>query len=121
MRTLGRFHGVALAFNALDSKNFEKAADSLEETYYGEHTREWYTGFLLLAENVALDAVKKVYPDSKYETVAGNFLQPALFDDLINLVSTRSKLSVFGQAEGEPAERTASWGPGQSLQDLRSG
>jgi len=99
MRTLGRFHGVALAFNALDSKNFEKAADSLEETYYGEHTREWYTGFLLLAENVALDAVKKVYPDSKYETVAGNFLQPALFDDLINLVSTRSKLSVFGHGD----------------------
>lgn len=99
MRTLGRFHGVALAFNALDSKNFEKAAGSLEETYYGEHTREWYTGFLLLAENVATDAVKQIYPNSKYETVATNFLQPPLFDDLINLVSTRSKLSVFGHGD----------------------
>ncbi|XP_037727508.1 uncharacterized protein LOC119558253 [Drosophila subpulchrella] len=99
MRTLGRYHGVALAFNALDSKNFEKAADSLEETYYGEHTREWYTGFLLMAEDVAMDAIKHVYPDSKYETVAGNFLQPALFDDMIDLVSTRSELTVFGHGD----------------------
>ncbi|EDV33769.1 uncharacterized protein Dana_GF19128 [Drosophila ananassae] len=99
MRTLGRFHGVALAFNSLDPENFEKAAASLEETYYGEHTREWYTGFLLLAENVAKDAIKQIYPNSKYETVAGNFLQPNLFDDLVSLVSTRSKLSVFGHGD----------------------
>ncbi|KAH8275950.1 hypothetical protein KR018_001900 [Drosophila ironensis] len=99
LRTLGRFHGVALAFNALDPENFEKAAAALEETYYAENTREWYTGFLLLAENVAKDAVSKIYPDSKYETVAGNFLQPPLFDDLINLVSTRTKLSVFGHGD----------------------
>ncbi|KAH8303498.1 hypothetical protein KR059_012678 [Drosophila kikkawai] len=99
MKTLGRFHGVALAFNALDHDNFEKAAAALEETYYGEHTREWYTGFLLLAENVAKDAITQIYPNSKYETIGGNFLQPPLFDDLINLVSTRSKLSVFGHGD----------------------
>ncbi|KAH8287027.1 hypothetical protein KR054_000748 [Drosophila jambulina] len=99
MKTLGRYHGVALAFNALDHENFEKAAAALEETYYAEHTREWYTGFLLLAENVARDAITQIYPNSKYETIGGNFLQPPLFDDLINLVSTRSKLSVFGHGD----------------------
>ncbi|EDW26488.1 GL13040 [Drosophila persimilis] len=99
MRALGRYHGVALAFNALDPKNFEKAASALEETYYGEHTREWYTGFLGLAENVAKDAIAKTYPNTKYETIGNNFLQPSLFDDLIDLVSTRSKLSVFGHGD----------------------
>ncbi|XP_017872280.1 PREDICTED: uncharacterized protein LOC108619950 [Drosophila arizonae] len=99
MRTLGRFHGVALAFKALDADNFEKAASALEETYYGEHTREWYSGFLQVAENVALDAVTKTLPNTKYETLATNFLQPQLFDDMINLVSTRSKLSVFGHGD----------------------
>ncbi|ALC49638.1 CG2004 [Drosophila busckii] len=99
MATLGRYHGVALAFKALDPDNFEKAANELEETYYGEHTREWYSGFLQLAENVATDAVGKIFPNTKYETLANNFLQPQLFDDLINLVSTRSKLSVFGHGD----------------------
>ncbi|XP_064538307.1 uncharacterized protein LOC135428315 [Drosophila montana] len=99
MRTIGRYHGVALAFKALDADNFEKAAGALEETYYGEHTREWYKDFLQLAEKVALDAVNKTFPNTKYETLATNFLQPQLFDDLINLVSTRSKLSVFGHGD----------------------
>ncbi|KAH8395489.1 hypothetical protein KR215_008354, partial [Drosophila sulfurigaster] len=99
LRTLGRYHGVALAFHALDPENFEKAASSLQETYYGEHTREWYTGFLKLALKVASDAVEKTLPNTKYETLANNFLQPQLFDDMINLVSTRSKLSVFGHGD----------------------
>ncbi|EDW72132.1 uncharacterized protein Dwil_GK10325 [Drosophila willistoni] len=99
MRSLGRYHGVALAFKALDSDNFEKAGSALEETYYSEHTREWYTGFLALAENVASDAIKKTYPHTKYETISNNFLQPQLFDDLINLVSTRSNLTVFGHGD----------------------
>ncbi|EDV99604.1 uncharacterized protein LOC6565469 [Drosophila grimshawi] len=99
MRTMGRYHGVALAFRALDAANFEKASGALEETYYGEHTREWYQDFLVLAQKVAIDAVAKTYPNTKYETLANNFLQPQLFDDMINLVSTRSKLSVFGHGD----------------------
>ncbi|KAH8304721.1 hypothetical protein KR044_007259 [Drosophila immigrans] len=99
MRTLGRYHGVALAFNALDAENFEKAAGALQETYYGEHTREWYKGFLQLALNISRDAVAKTLPNTKYETLTNNFLQTELFDDMINLVSTRSKLSIFGHGD----------------------
>ncbi|XP_030378580.1 uncharacterized protein LOC115627143 [Scaptodrosophila lebanonensis] len=99
MRTLGRFHGVALAFNALDAPGFEKAAAALEETYYADRLRSWYMDFLKLAQNVARDAVTKSFPDTKYETLVNNFLQPQLYDDLIKLVSTRSKLSVFGHGD----------------------
>lgn len=99
MRTMGRYHGVALAYRALDEPGFEKAAAMLEETYYGEHTREWYQGFLKVAINVATDAVSKTFPNTKYETLVKNYLQPELYDDMINLVSTRSKLSVFGHGD----------------------
>lgn len=99
MRTLGRFHGISLALRALDPEEFEKAAKSLEETYYAESYRKWYMDFMKLACSVAKDAVTKTFPNSQYETKAENFLQENLYDDLIGLVSTRSKLSVFGHGD----------------------
>ncbi|XP_013112262.2 uncharacterized protein LOC106090573 [Stomoxys calcitrans] len=99
MRTLGRFHGITLAMKALEPELFEKTAKCLEETYYSDTNRSWYIDFLKLACNVAKDAVTKMYPDSKYETIASNYLQEQLYDDQINLVSTRSKLSVFGHGD----------------------
>ncbi|XP_037936340.1 uncharacterized protein LOC119670234 [Teleopsis dalmanni] len=99
MRTLGRFHGITLALKALDPQKFEETSKHLEETYYDEKYRNWYVGFLKLACNVANDAVSKTYPESKYETIANKFLQPKLYDDLISLVSTKSKLSVFGHGD----------------------
>lgn len=44
--------------------------------------------------NVAKDAVSKTYPGTKYETIANKFLQESLYDDLIKLVSTRSKFMI---------------------------
>ncbi|KAM7350016.1 uncharacterized protein ACRADG_008710 [Cochliomyia hominivorax] len=99
MRTLGRFHGISLAFKALEPKEFEMVTKYLEETYYSETYRTWYLDFLKLACKVAQDAVAKTYPNTEYETIANNFLQETLYDDLINLVSTRSKLSVFGHGD----------------------
>lgn len=99
LRAMGRYHGVALAFRSLDEAAFEKAGAALEETYYSENTREWYQGFLKVAINVATDAVSKTFPNTKYETLVKNYLQPQLYDDMINLVSTRSKLSVFGHGD----------------------
>ncbi|XP_067640068.1 uncharacterized protein [Eurosta solidaginis] len=100
MRTLGRFHGTSLAMRALEPENFEKAAKSLEETYYSEARRSWYIGFLGLACNVAIDAVEKTYPASKYQTIVKKFLQPkTLYDDLIKLVSSDSPLAAIGHGD----------------------
>ncbi|XP_075158945.1 uncharacterized protein LOC142232117 [Haematobia irritans] len=100
MRTLGKFHGISLAMNALEPELFEKTAKCLEETYYAETNRSWYIDFLKLACIVAKDAVTKTYPNTKYETIAENYLHDQqLYDDQINLVSTRSKLSVFGHGD----------------------
>ncbi|XP_073833395.1 uncharacterized protein [Musca autumnalis] len=100
MRTLGRFHGISLALNALEPELFEKTGKCLEETYYAESNRKWYLDFMKLACEVAKDAVSKSYPDSKYETVAKNYLHAEqLYDDQINLVSTKSKLTVFGHGD----------------------
>ncbi|XP_036318178.1 uncharacterized protein LOC118733084 isoform X2 [Rhagoletis pomonella] len=100
MRTLGRFHGISLAFRALEPENFEAAAKGLEETYYNEGKRSWYIGFLGLACNVAKDAIEKTYPGTKYETIAAKFLQPTpLYDDLIKLVSADSPLAAIGHGD----------------------
>ncbi|KAH8416757.1 hypothetical protein KR222_003286 [Zaprionus bogoriensis] len=99
MRTMGRYHGASLAFRALDEPAFEQAASALEETYYGEHTRKWYEDFLKLAIHVCSDAVAKTLPNTKYETLVNNYLQPQLYDDMIDLVSRRSKLSVLGHGD----------------------
>lgn len=64
----------------------------LQETYYAEKNRKWYIEFLKLACGVAKDAVVKTFPNTQYETIASNFLQENLYDDLINLVSTRCML-----------------------------
>lgn len=42
-----------------------------------------------LACGVAKDAMTKTFPNSHYETIAENYLQESLYDDQINLVSTR--------------------------------
>ncbi|XP_014087647.1 uncharacterized protein [Bactrocera oleae] len=100
MRTLGRFHGISLAFRALEPENFEIAAKGLEETYYNEAKRSWYIGFLGLACNVAKDAVEKTYSGTEYETIAKKFLQPTpLYDDLIKLVSSDSPLAAIGHGD----------------------
>lgn len=99
MRTLGRFHGISLALKALEPESFEETGKHLEETYYAEQNRLWYMDFLKLACSVAQDAVAKTYPGSKYETIAASFLQEKLYDDLIRLVSTKTKLTVFGHGD----------------------
>ncbi|XP_011181745.1 uncharacterized protein LOC105211807 [Zeugodacus cucurbitae] len=100
MRTLGRFHGISLAFRALEPEVFEAAAKGLEETYYSEAKRQWYIGFLGLACNVAKDAVEKTYSGTEYETIAKKFLQPTpLYDDLIKLVSSDSPLAAIGHGD----------------------
>ncbi|XP_065362815.1 uncharacterized protein LOC135956300 [Calliphora vicina] len=99
MRTMGRFHGISLALQALEPNEFESVAKCLEETYYAESYRKWYIDFLKLACSVAQDAVAKTFPNTNYETITKNFLQETLYDDLINLVSTRSKLTVFGHGD----------------------
>ncbi|KAL9872723.1 uncharacterized protein ACN427_010863 isoform 2-T2 [Glossina fuscipes fuscipes] len=94
MSTLGRFHGISLAFNELEPEKFEETCKYLKETYFAEKYRSWYKDFLKCASVVARDAVKQTFPATKCETIADNFLQENLYDDLISLVSTRSKLSV---------------------------
>uniref|UniRef100_A0A1B0FD05 CHK kinase-like domain-containing protein n=1 Tax=Glossina morsitans morsitans TaxID=37546 RepID=A0A1B0FD05_GLOMM len=94
MSTLGRFHGISLAFSELEPEEFEKTCKCLEETYFAEKYRSWYKDFLESAFIVARDAIKQTYPATKCETIADNFLQENLYDDLISLVSTKSKLSV---------------------------
>lgn len=57
--------------------------------YFAEKYRSWYKDFLESAVIVARDAIKQTYPATKCETIAENFLQENLYDDLISLVSTR--------------------------------
>ena len=90
LRALGRFHGISLAYRALDPAGFEQITDALEETYFAEKFRVWYIGFQKLAFKVAQDAVAKTYPNTKYESICENFLQESLYDDLIAMVSQKS-------------------------------
>uniref|UniRef100_A0A1A9ZA53 CHK domain-containing protein n=1 Tax=Glossina pallidipes TaxID=7398 RepID=A0A1A9ZA53_GLOPL len=94
MSTLGRFHGVSLAFSELEPEEFEKTCKCLEETYFAEKYRSWYKDFLESALIVARDAIKRTYPATKCETIAENFLQENLYDDLISLVSRKCNQSL---------------------------
>lgn len=99
IKALGRFHGMSIAFRNQDPVNFEKAANSLEEVYYSERLRSWYTKFLDDAMLVARDAVSKTFPNTKYEELANKFLSENLYSDMISLVSEKSKFSVIGHGD----------------------
>lgn len=99
IKTLGRFHGLSIAFRDQEPVNFENAANSVEEVYYSERLRSWYTKFLDDAMFVARDAVSKTFPNSKYETLTNKYLSDKLFSDQCDLVAKKSRFSVIGHGD----------------------
>ncbi|KAL5287167.1 hypothetical protein ACFFRR_008232 [Megaselia abdita] len=99
IKTLGRFHGLSVAFRDQEPDNFDKAANCLEEVYYSERLRPWYTKFLDDAMLVARDAVSKTFPNSKYEELTNKYLSEGLYSDQIDLVSKKSRFSVVGHGD----------------------
>lgn len=99
IKSLGRFHGLSIVFRDQDPENFEKAANSVEEVYYSENLRSWYTKFLDHAMLVARDAVSKTFPNSKYEELTNKYLTKNLYSDMITLVTEKSRFSVIGHGD----------------------
>lgn len=99
IKTLGRFHALSIVFRDQDPVKFEKAANSVEEVYYSERLRSWYTKFLDDAMLVAKDAVSKTFPNSKYESLTNKYLGAELYSDQCDLVAKKSRFSVIGHGD----------------------
>lgn len=95
MKSLGRFHAVSLAFKDQQPDEFTKVAQSIEETYYNDKFRAWYTPFLKDAIKVAEHAVSTEFPGTVYEEKSKKFLHDDVFQVQINLVERKNKYSVI--------------------------
>ncbi|KAK4886830.1 hypothetical protein RN001_003101 [Aquatica leii] len=95
MRIFARFHALALAFKDQKPKEFEEVANSLEETYFSEKYRSWYSNFQI--NNlfpIVCDAVEKELPQMYMEKLKNLFAND-FYGKLIEYCATKGPLAVI--------------------------
>lgn len=99
MELLGRFHGVSIAIRDQDPELFKKLENSVEETYYADHLKEWYcTQEQQIV--VTKDAVGKEYPGTIIEEKMLKFVENGYpYDKMVGLAHARNKNSVISHGD----------------------
>ncbi|CAH0759824.1 unnamed protein product [Diatraea saccharalis] len=86
-KALAQFHALSFAMKDQNPIEFNKIKDLIFETYYDERLRNWYSRFWNRISGIAIDAVEKEYPNSKYIDKIKEFAVPERYDDMIRAVS----------------------------------
>ncbi|XP_065337296.1 uncharacterized protein LOC135937889 [Cloeon dipterum] len=103
LKMLARFHATSLAMKDQEPETFQKMTKDLVEPYYRLDYEDWYKGFLKNLQEVAIDAVKKIYPDSVYVEKMEAFANDGQYKVMCELVKPVSPFSVPNHGDA--------WGP----------
>ncbi|KAF5285489.1 hypothetical protein FQR65_LT13234 [Abscondita terminalis] len=95
MNLFARFHALALAFKDQKPSEFDEVATSLDETYFSEKYRGWYSNF---QKNnlfpVICDAVEKELPEMYVKKVK-DLIADDFYGKLIKYCATKGPLAVI--------------------------
>lgn len=100
LRTLGRFHGLSFVLRDQSPKLFEELTAVPLETYYAQRLKPWYSKFIQVQIDIALDVVKQIYWETEVEERAKKFLTDgSLYDKMVGFTHTRNRYSVIGHGD----------------------
>ncbi|XP_063372876.1 uncharacterized protein LOC134660915 isoform X2 [Cydia amplana] len=88
-RTLAKFHALSFAMSDQEPKEFNRISNIIFETYYDERLWNWYETFWKRLCGIAIDAVEKEYPNSKYVEKLKEFAVPERYKEMIKAVQDR--------------------------------
>ncbi|XP_059486393.1 uncharacterized protein LOC132203001 isoform X1 [Neocloeon triangulifer] len=103
LEMLAHFHGLGLAMKDQEPDTYQKMVKDMVEPYYRLDYEDWYKGFLRNLQEVAIDAVKKVYPDTKYVAKMESFANDGQYKQMSELVKPVGPFSVPNHGDA--------WGP----------
>jgi hypothetical protein len=101
LKVLAGFHAVSLAFKDQQPEIFEKAATALEETYFSERLRPWYSNFQQRIFAIIRDAVEKELP-REYLDKLNKLIEKDLYGVLIESCRVRNRFSVVTHGDVWP-------------------
>lgn len=99
VKLFAKFHALSFAFKDQFPKEFEELADAIEETYFAEKFRNWYSEFHKTIIECSRDAIEKELPKLYLEKF-DQLIKNDLFEKLCQSCGDRNhKLSVFTQGD----------------------
>ncbi|XP_017769660.1 PREDICTED: uncharacterized protein LOC108557585 [Nicrophorus vespilloides] len=90
-----QFHSLVYAYKQEHPSEFEKLANSLQETYFSEAQRKWYTNFQNILKDIVRDAVEKELPKEYLDKLNEVAFNRDFFGLISEVCAKRGKLSVI--------------------------
>lgn len=86
IKAVAEYHALSFAMKDQKPEEFDKIRNAIFETYYDDRLWGWYERFWKRICGIAIDAVEKEYPNSKYVTKIKEFAVPERYKDMIKAV-----------------------------------
>lgn len=86
LKTLAQFHALSFAMRDQEPEEFERISRTVSETYFDYRLWNWYKRFWDRICAIAVDAVEREYPNSKYLKKVKEFAVPETYFEMVRAV-----------------------------------
>ncbi|XP_048007041.1 uncharacterized protein LOC125242314 isoform X2 [Leguminivora glycinivorella] len=97
-KTMAKFHALSFAMRDQQPEEFNRISNLIFETYYDDRLWDWYETFWKRLCGIAIDAVEKEYPNSKYVEKVKEFAVPERYKEMVKAVRDRTN-GVIGHGD----------------------